>query len=146
MKRTLRFLCILSLSAWGGAAKAVEPPPVVPAQLIGKTLNAVAFVARQPGMPGGGQLARLMLQAYLAPGGHALVRVWDGARDAYSPPASLHWSLSGSTLCVDLPIRGANPVCADVHIWGPRIAGVGAKPYAMLDGDLQPGNTLGHGR
>jgi hypothetical protein len=34
-------------------------------------------------------------------------------------------------------------MCADVHVWGPRIAGVGAQPYAMLDGDLKPGNVIG---
>ena len=55
------------------------------------------------------------------------------------------WSLSGSTFCLELPMGGTQPVCADIHIWGPRIAGVGAKPYAMLDGDLQPGNALSGG-
>jgi hypothetical protein len=31
-----------------------------------------------------------------------------------------------------------------VHVWGPRIAGVGVQPsYAMLDGDLKPGNVIG---
>jgi hypothetical protein len=147
MKRTCKVLAVLSTIVAGGAATAAEPPPVTASQLVGNTLSAVAFVARQPGMPGGGELARIMLQAYLGPGGHALVRAWDAERDAYTPPAPLHWSLAGSTLCLDLPIRGAKPLCADVHIWGPRIAGVGATPYAMLDGDLQPGNALrGAGR
>jgi hypothetical protein len=34
-------------------------------------------------------------------------------------------------------------MCAVVHVWGPRIAGIGTQPYAMLDGDLQPGNVVG---
>jgi hypothetical protein len=108
----------------------------------------VAFVPRPPNMPGangptGGELLRVMVQAYLAPGGRALVRAWDSSRDAYTVPAERHWSLTGSTFCVDVPLVGPEPICADIHIWGPRIAGVGAKPYAMLDGDLQPGNTIG---
>lgn len=146
MKRTCRVAAVLSSMALGGAAVAAEPPPVTVNQLTGNTLSAVAFVPRKAGMPGGGELARIMLQAYLGAGGRALVRAWDPSRDSYTAPAALHWSLSGSTFCLDLPIKGANPICADVHIWGPRIAGVGAKPYAMLDGDLQPGNMLGASR
>lgn len=119
---------------------------VAASQLAGNTLSAVAFVQRTPGMPGGGELARIMLQAYLGADGRALVRAWDPGRDAYTVPIERRWTLSGSTFCLDLPIKGANPVCADIHIWGPRIAGVGAKPYAMLDGDLQPGNALGGSR
>ena len=143
MKRTWKVLCVLSAVAAGGGALAAEVPPVTPGQLAGKTLSAVAFVSRNPGMHGGGELARIMLQAYLGPDGHAMVRAWDPARNAYTAPTPLRWSLSGSTFCVDVPIKGANSICADIHIWGPRIAGVGAKPYAMLDGDLQPGNALG---
>jgi hypothetical protein len=146
MKRTCKVLAVLSSIALGGAAVAAEPPPVTAGQLTGNTLSAVAFVPRNAGMSGGGELARIMLQAYLGVGGQALVRAWDPARDSYTAPTALRWSLSGSTFCLDLPIRGANPICADIHIWGPRIAGVGAKPYAMLDGDLQPGNMLGASR
>jgi hypothetical protein len=61
-------------------------------------------------------------------------------------PAEQRWSLSGSTFCVEVPLAGPQPICADIHIWGPRIAGTGVKPYAMLDGDLQPGNAIGGGR
>jgi hypothetical protein len=147
MMRVCTVLVVLSSVAMVGAATAAEvPPPVSINQLTGNTLSAVAFVPRPPGMPGGGELARVMLQAYLGPGGQALVRAWDPSRDSYSVPTGGHWSLNGSTFCVDLPIRGAHPVCADIHIWGPRIAGIGAKPYAMLDGDLQPGNALGASR
>ncbi|HZK90694.1 MAG TPA: hypothetical protein VFC56_11150 [Stellaceae bacterium] len=146
MKRTCQVLAVLSSIALGGAAVAAGPPPVTASELIGNTLSAVAFVPRKAGMPGGGELARIMLQAYLGAGGQALVRAWDPARDSYTTPEALHWSLSGSTFCLDLPIKGANPICADINIWGPRVGGVGAKPYAMLDGDLQPGNTLGASR
>jgi hypothetical protein len=133
------------------AARGAEPPPVSPSQLVGNTLSAVAFVPRPVGMPGangpnGGELERIMLQAYLGANGQALVRAWDPSRDAYTAPAERRWSLNGATFCVDVPLAGPQPICADIHIWGPRIAGVGAKPYAMLDGDLQPGNIIGGGR
>ena len=146
MKRTWKVLCVLAAVGGAGGAMAAEPPPVTAGQLAGKTLNAVAFVARTPGMHGGGELARIVVQAYLGADGRAVVRAWDPVRDAYTPAAPLHWSLSGSTFCVDLPIKGANSICADIHIWGPRIAGVGVKPYAMLDGDLRPGNAVGVGQ
>jgi hypothetical protein len=151
MKRTANILMALLLALATGAARAAEPPSVTASQLVGNTLSAVAFVPRPPNMPGangptGGELLRIMLQAYLGAGGQALVRAWDPARDAYTVPAARHWSLTGSTFCVDVPLVGPDPVCADIHIWGPRIAGVGAKPYAMLDGDLQPGNIIGGGR
>lgn len=142
------------LALWFTAAApawAAQPPPVSPSQLIGNTLSAVAFVPRPAGMPGangpnGGELERVMLQAYLGAGGRALVRAWDPSRDAYTVPAERHWSLNGATFCVDVPLAGPQPICTDIHIWGPRIAGVGVKPYAMLDGDLQPGNVIGGGR
>jgi len=146
MKQAGKVLVALWFAAAAGIASAAEPPPVTASQLVGNTLSAVAFVPRGAGMPGGGELARIMLQAYLGADGRALVRAWDPSRDAYTMPAERRWSLSGSTFCLELPAGGARPICADIHIWGPRIAGVGVKPYAMLDGDLQPGNALGAGR
>lgn len=147
MKRAGNLLITLCFAAATGAAAAAEPPGVTASQLTGKTLSAVAFVARDAALPaamsGGGELARIMLQAYLDADGRALVRAWDPSRDAYTPTVERRWSLSGATFCLGLPIAGAQPVCADIHIWGPRIAGVRAKPYAMLDGDLQPGNAIG---
>jgi hypothetical protein len=82
-----------------------------------------------------------MLQAYLEPGGRMVVRQWVASRNSYSAPAQGRWSVSDDRLCIDLP--GGPPLCAKVHVWGPRIAGVGTQPYAMLDGDLQPGNAVG---
>jgi hypothetical protein len=148
MKRTANILAALSLALAITSVRAAEPPGVTANQLVGNTLSAVAFVPRPPNMPGangptGGELLRIMLQAYLGAGGQALVRTWDPSRDAYTVPTQRRWSLTGSTFCVDVPLAGPQPVCADIHIWGPRIAGVGAKPYAMLDGDLQPGNIIG---
>jgi len=105
-------------------------------------LSAVAYVPRNAAN-GGGSLQRLMLQAYLEPGGSALVRQWVPARNSYSAPARTRWSLADDTLCIEIP---NTPFCARVHVWGPRIAGIGAKPYAMLDGDLQPGNAITGGR
>jgi hypothetical protein len=151
MKRAGKLLVALWFIAGAGGVSAAEPLPVSASQLIGNTLSAVAFVPRPAGMPGangpnGGELARIMLQAYLGAGGRALVRAWDPSRDAYTVPAERRWSLTGATFCVDVPLAGPQPICADIHIWGPRVAGVGVKPYAMLDGDLQPGNAIGAGR
>jgi hypothetical protein len=108
------------------------------AQLAGRTLSAVAYVASAPG-PVGNDLRRIMLQAYLEPAGRMLLRQWVAARDSYSAPTEGRWSVAADRLCIDLP---SGPLCAKVHIWGPRIAGVGTQPYAMLDGDLQPGNAI----
>ncbi|HEX3952600.1 MAG TPA: hypothetical protein VHW90_03435 [Stellaceae bacterium] len=128
----------------GAAAHAADAPPVLPGQLAGNTLSAVAYVPRPAG-EGGGELQRIMLQAYLAADGSTVVRQWLPARNSYSPPAQTSWSLSQNRLCIDMPAttQAARPLCAVVHIWGPRIAGIGTQPYAMLDGDLQPGNVIG---
>ena len=128
-----------SLALAASLAGAAEPPPVLPAQLAGKTLSAVAYVPRPPGAPGGGALQRIMLQAYLAADGGAVVRQWAPERNSYSVPAQTKWSLADNRLCVDLATQ---KLCAVVHIWGPRIAGIGTQPYTMLDGDLQPGNAI----
>src|SRR5580692_4682054 len=119
MKRTGRIFMTLWFSAATVGAAAAEPPPVTASQLAGNTLSAVAFVARGPGMPGGGELARIMLQAYLGADGRALVRAWDPSRDAYTAPEERRWSLSASTFCLELQLAGPNPICADIHIWGP---------------------------
>jgi len=113
------------------------------ATLAGKTLSAVTFVMRRQGVPS--ELRRFMFQAYLRAGGGALVRVWEPRRDAYTRPREGTWALSGSTLCLDLH-AGPGRVCADIHIWGPRIAGIGVSPYVMLDGDLSSGNEIATGR
>src|SRR5713226_8445099 len=130
-------LLALSLLGAGGTAVAAEAPSLA-AQLGGKTLSAVAYVPRSSSA-GGGSLQRIMLQAYLEASGAALLRQWVPARNSYSVPARTRWSLQDDTLCIELP---SAPLCAKVHIWGPRIAGIGTRPYAMLDGDLQPGNAI----
>jgi hypothetical protein len=125
---------------------AAEPTPPLARRLIGSTLSAVTFVPRPAGAPGGGELSRIMLQAYLRGDGSALVRIWDTLTDSYTVPVNRSWGLTGNTLCLDLPKvpHSAFPpsICADIHVWGPRIAGIGVKPYAMIDGDLQPGNLI----
>ena len=103
----------------------------------GKTLSAIAYVERRQAARGSSGLTRLMFQAYLETGGGTLVRVWDPLRNAYTPPGRGSWSLNGSRLCLDRIAAGR--LCADIHIWGPRIAGVGIDPYVMLDGDLEAG-------
>ena len=150
MKRTCGlFLALLPLT-FGTPTKAAEPvsvpgPPApnLAARLAGNTMSVVAFVPRRPGAPGGGELTRLLVQAYFASDGRALVRVWDPWHNAYTVPADRKWSLNGTKLCLEVPAPGNGPMCADVHVWGPRIAGVGTNPYAMIDGDLKPGNVIG---
>ena len=120
------------------AANAVEGTPT----LAGNTLSAVTWVPRS-NAAGGGALRRFVLQAYLRPDGTALVRVWDAPRNSYTRPEERRWGLSGSRLCLDLPVPpGPERICAEIHEWGPRIAGVGTLPYVMLDGDLKPGNAI----
>jgi len=126
-----------------GVAAAGEAPSVLPAQLAGKTLSADVYVPRPPGAAGGGALQRIMLQAYLDADGGAVMRQWAPERNSYSAPAQARWSLIDNRLCLDL---AAGKICAVVHVWGPRIAGIGTQPYAMLDGDLQPGNVVGDRR
>ena len=150
MKRACGLFFALLPLAFGNLAQAAEPvsAPVPPApnlaaRLAGNTMSVVAFIPRRPGAPGGGELSRLLVQAYFGSDGRALVRVWDPWHDAYTVPAERKWTLSGATLCLDVPAPGNGPMCADVHVWGPRIAGVGTQPYAMIDGDLKPGNVIG---
>src|SRR5437016_3631585 len=87
MKPGFVTFCASLMLVAGGAAAAAEPehmPSPRPVVLAGHTLNAVAYVFAPPGSHRGG-LDRFMLQAYLAPGGRALVRVWDEGRGAYTP-------------------------------------------------------------
>lgn len=130
---------ILSTALLTGIAAAADSGPLT---LAGNTLSAVTWVPRSAAAPGGGALSRFMLQAYLRQDGSALIRVWDPAHNAYTRPVERSWTLSGSRLCLDLPAPGPGRVCAEIHSWGPRIAGVATAPYVMLDGDLKPGNTL----
>lgn len=125
----------------GPARASVETPPLS-GILAGRTLSAVIYVRRPAWIRSPSELARFMFQAYLRADGTALVRVWDEARDAYTRPAERAWSVSERKLCVGLPRPGPDRICARVHIWGPRIAGIGIRPYVMLDGDVEPGDTM----
>lgn len=140
MKQVIAICAVVLALVLGERAWAAEAAAPLAARLAGNTLSAVTFLPRKAGMPGGGELARVMIQAYLRPDGGAVVRVWDPSRGSYTVPAERRWTLSGTRLCIDSPYGW---ICADVHTWGPRIAGVSSHPYAMLDGDLKPGNTIG---
>jgi hypothetical protein len=151
MSRRGGWSCAAALLVVAAAAWAGDAPPVEPAQLAGNTLSAVAYVPTPAG-GSGGALQRIMLQAYLAADGSTVVRRWLPERNSYSAPAQTRWSLSQNRLCIDMPAgaRGTaaaparESLCAIVHVWWPRIAGIGTQPYAMLDGDLQPGNAIFH--
>ena len=134
---------MLAAGLGGGVARGDEAAPLGE-RLAGNTLSAVIFLPHNAPR-GGGSLDRLVIQAFLRGDGSALVRRWDAARDAYTMAAEGRWSVAGSTLCLDAQTLGAAPrLCIDVHVWGPRIAGntAGAGRFAMLDGDIEPGNTL----
>ncbi len=139
MKQAIGVFLVLLSFAIGDRLWAADPTPPLASRLAGSTLSAVTYMPKKPGMPGGGELARVIMQAYLRADGGAVVRVWDPSRNAYTAAVERRWSLSGSRLCIDLP---SGTICADVHVWGPRIAGIGTNPYAMLDGDLRSGNAI----
>lgn len=126
----------------GAGTGLAQAPPVAADLLSGNTLSAVVHIRRGGAVSGGTGLSRLVLQAYLRPGGSASVRVWSAARDGYTAPVERRWTLAGSRLCLGAPPPGPAELCAEIHIWGPRIAGLGTDPYVMLDGDLRPGNTI----
>ena len=139
MKQAAALLVLMLALVTCRPASAAEATAPLASRLAGNTLSAVTYMPRKPGMPGGGELARVMIQAYLRPDGGALVRVWDPSRNAYTVPAERRWTLSGPRLCIDSPYGW---ICADIHVWGPRISGASSHPYAMIDGDLTPGNKI----
>jgi len=138
----IRRACAILLALGIAPALAQETNLPLASRLAGNTLNAVIFVPR-PTTGGQGALNRLMFQAFLRQNGSALVRVWDTAHDSYTVPAERRWHAEGNVFCLDIP-RSEIPgeACAEVHIWGPRIAGTGTGRFFMLDGDLQSGNAL----
>jgi hypothetical protein len=139
--RGLTIVVGLSIVLAGALGSAVEAAAPAVRQLVGTTLSAVAFTRNPPDAEG--ELERTMLQAYLRADGSAIVRVWDADSDRYTAPVERRWSLNDGVLCLGLPNRS---ICAEVHVWGPRIAGFAARPYVMLDGDLQAGNAIAAGR
>jgi hypothetical protein len=134
-------LCV-AIAVLGTSAGAANGSPTTADLLAGYTLSAVTWVPRPATVSGGGALSRFVLQAYLRHDGSALIRLWDAAHKAYTRPVERSWTLSGSRLCLDVPNPGPGRICAEVHSWGQRIAGIGTVPYVMLDGDLTPGNSL----
>ncbi|HUB96453.1 MAG TPA: hypothetical protein VL993_11070 [Stellaceae bacterium] len=124
------------------AAPAQEAAPSLATVLQDNTLAADMFLPRERG---GNSLDRVMFQAYLRANGTALVRRWDAPHDAYTAPAEAHWSVTGSTLCMNFPgFEVTGDICIELHVWGPRIAGnsTGTGPFALLDGNIEPGNSL----
>lgn len=139
------FLMRPHIAALGGAtlvAMAITAPRAQDApapRLVNTTLSAVVYMSTVPGPVSDHSLRRVVLQAYLAPEGRALFRQWMGSRDSYSAPAPARWSLASDRLCLEAATLA---FCVRVHAWGPRIAGIGLHPYAMLDGDLEPGDAI----
>jgi hypothetical protein len=125
-----------------GAAHAQQAAPSLEADLANNTLAADMFL---PHERGGNSLERVMFQAYLRADHTALVRRWDAQHNVYTAPAASHWHVDGSNLCMNFPgLDDAGDICIEVHVWGPRIAGntAGSGPFALLDGNIEPGNSL----
>ncbi|HUZ74641.1 MAG TPA: hypothetical protein VMU87_16775 [Stellaceae bacterium] len=123
-------------------ARAQETAPPQADRLAGNTLSGILYLPREGAK--GETLDRVVFQAFLRGNGTALVRRWVPAEDRYSPPGEQRWSLSGSTLCLDFPPDENVPrLCIEAHVWGPRIAGnTTTGQFAMLDGDIEPGDTI----
>jgi hypothetical protein len=142
-KGTLVLLALLFAPAWiASSISAGSATPNLGSRLVGDTLSAVVYVQRSAAFAGDGSLRRFALQAYFRQDGSALVRVWVPARDAYTPTVERRWTVTGDRLCFDTPNPGPGNICAQVHVWGPRVAGAGTGPYVMVDGDLEPGNVI----
>jgi hypothetical protein len=146
--RPAAFAAAALLLAIGSGVAAEKAQASLTDALAGNTLSAVLFLPHEA-PAGGGSLDRVMFQAYLRPDGSALMRRWEPARNAYSTVAERRWSVSGSTLCLDFPPgERVSRTCVDIHVWGPRVAGnsTGAGQFAMLDGDIEPGNSISAAR
>jgi hypothetical protein len=139
MTRTL--LAVLAVVLFAHEAPAQDESSLAQ-RLPGNTVSAVLFLPHQGQT--GEALDRVMFQAYLQPGGSALMRRWDGSLDAYTAAAEGSWRVSGDTLCLSFPDMAGPEICVETHVWGPRIAGNTAGPgrFALLDGNIEPGNSL----
>lgn len=135
---------VLFAAGAAGPGRAQEAAAPGNATLAGNTLSAVLFLPHEAA--GGGSLDRVVFQAFLRPDGTALIRRWMPARNAYTTPGEQRWSLAdNNTLCLDFPANAGVPrICVEIHVWGPRIAGnaTGAGRFALLDGDIEPGNAI----
>ena len=139
MTRTFLAACAALFLAFPVLAQDDAP---LATRLPGNTVSAVLFLPHEGQT--GEALDRVMFQAYLRPDGSALMRRWDGAHDAYTAPADGRWSISGDTLCLAFPDLAGPEICIETHVWGPRIAGntAGSGRFALLDGNIEPGNSL----
>ena len=144
----MRALVVAIAACVAAAVPALAENAPVPMQgrevadrLAGNTLSAVAYLGRS-NANGGGSLRRLMFQAYIRNDGSSVVRVWDPAQNAYTAPAERRWTMTDNRLCIGVPQAADGQICADVHMWGPRIAGASQVPYVMLDGDVKEGNRI----
>ena len=146
MHRGVRSSILAASALWLGmslAASAQRAETPVADALTGNTLSAVLFLPHAAA--GGGSLDRVVFQAYLRPDGSALMRRWQPAQNAYSPLAERRWSVTGNELCLDFPPNERVPqTCVEIHVWGPRVAGNSTETgqFAMLDGDIEPGNSI----
>jgi hypothetical protein len=138
---TRNLLAVLAVVLVAHRAPAQDESPLAQ-RLPGNTVSAVLFLPHEGQT--GEALDRVMFQAYLQPGGGALMRRWDGSRDAYTAAAEGSWRVSGDTLCLSFPDMAGPEICVETHVWGPRIAGNTAGPgrFALLDGNIEPGNSL----
>ena len=138
MRQATLWLTAAIMSAASAAGAQTAAPPLG-AALAGNTVAAVMFLPHED------KVDRVMFQAFLRPDGSELVRRWDPSHDAYTAPADGRWTVSGDTLCLQFPGLDGDPnICIETHLYGPRIAGntAGTGRFAMLDGNVEPGNSI----
>lgn len=154
-------LCCAAMAGTGVAAEehghARGPYPYDPAEKVdprpfftGNTVSAVAYLPvahpqAGPNATGASSLLTVMFQAFLRDDGTALVRSWDPQAARYTATAKQFWSLDGNTLCLAVPaFQRTDPLCLEVHIWGPNFAGYGVNgAHGMVQGDVKPGHVAG---
>ena len=135
-------LTLVAAALAATVARAQETSPPTMERLAGNTVSGILYLPREAAK--GETLDRVVFQAFLRRDGSALIRRWVPARDRYTSAEERRWSLTGSTLCLDFPPDTNVPrLCIETHVWGPRIAGNTTEgQFAMLDANIEPGNTI----
>ncbi len=152
-------LCGVLMATAAAATEAESkrgPAPYDPVERVdtrafftGRTVSAVAYLPQSaphsgPNNTGASSLLTVMFQAYLQSDGTALVRTWDPSANRYTAVTRQYWRIDGDTFCIAVPaFRQTEPMCLDIHVWGPNFAGTGVNANGMVKGDALPGNRLG---
>jgi hypothetical protein len=111
-----------------------------------KTVSGVAYLPQSTprlGVDATPSLRTVMFQAYLGRDGTARVRSWDAIAKRYTAVDTKPWRGTGDQLCLTVAAFAlAEPLCVELHAWGPAFAGTGVNHQAMVKGDIRDGDTL----